>query len=248
MLLSYTGSQLTEGFRRLYQEKAAETNSADFAAVLPRNFCERYQEEIAGFRQAEEEILVMETSDALLLRHKSAPVFSCRERKDACGRSKAIFDLHPKSTSSVKPAMINVSSHSPETSDALLLRNMDIQAGNREPVNGSWMIRAKGKMQTTFSCFSLSLTLPAKTSLPPHFFEKVEQLLFSFFRHRFKEWGKYPSQISGGQMGRAGIVRALINNPEVVFADEPTGALADRIWSKVDFPEPEGPIKTVKSL
>ena len=87
MLLSYTGSQLTEGFRRLYQEKAAETNSADFAAVLPRNFCERYQEEIAGFRQAEEEILVMETSDALLL------------------------------------------------------RNMDIQAGNREPVNGSWMIR-----------------------------------------------------------------------------------------------------------
>ncbi len=87
MLLSYTGSQLTEGFRRLYKEKAAETNSADFAAVLPRNFCERYQEEIAGFRQAEEEILVMETSDALLL------------------------------------------------------RNMDIQAGNGEPVNGSWMIR-----------------------------------------------------------------------------------------------------------
>jgi len=40
-----------------------------------------------------------------------------------------------------------------------------------------------------------------------------------------KEWGKYPSQISGGQMGREGIVRALINNPEVVFADEPTGAL-----------------------
>ena len=87
MLLSYTGSQLTEGFRRLYKEKAAETNSADFAAVLPRNFCERYQEEIAGFRHAEGEILVTETLDALLL------------------------------------------------------RNMDIQAGNGEPVNGSWMIR-----------------------------------------------------------------------------------------------------------
>lgn len=40
-----------------------------------------------------------------------------------------------------------------------------------------------------------------------------------------KEWVKYPSQISGGQMGRVGIVRALINNPEVIFADEPTGAL-----------------------
>lgn len=40
-----------------------------------------------------------------------------------------------------------------------------------------------------------------------------------------KEWVKYPSQISGGQMGRVGIVRALINNPEVVFADEPTGSV-----------------------
>lgn len=40
-----------------------------------------------------------------------------------------------------------------------------------------------------------------------------------------REWTKYPAQLSGGQMGRAGLVRALINNPEVVFADEPTGAL-----------------------
>ena len=97
MLLSYTGSQLTEGFRRLYKEKVAETNSADFAAVLPRNFCERHQEEIAGFRQAEEEILVMETSDALLL------------------------------------------------------RNMDIQTGNGEPVNGSWMIREADREETLSS-------------------------------------------------------------------------------------------------
>ena len=36
---------------------------------------------------------------------------------------------------------------------------------------------------------------------------------------------KFPSQISGGEAQRAGIVRAIINNPKVVFADEPTGAL-----------------------
>ena len=40
-----------------------------------------------------------------------------------------------------------------------------------------------------------------------------------------KEWSKYPTQVSGGQIVRAGIVRALINNPKIVFADEPTGAL-----------------------
>lgn len=36
---------------------------------------------------------------------------------------------------------------------------------------------------------------------------------------------KFPSQISGGEAQRAGIVRALINRPEILFADEPTGAL-----------------------
>ena len=38
-------------------------------------------------------------------------------------------------------------------------------------------------------------------------------------------WDKFPSQLSGGEAQRVGIVRALINNPALLFADEPTGSL-----------------------
>ena len=40
-----------------------------------------------------------------------------------------------------------------------------------------------------------------------------------------QEWRKFPTQLSGGEAQRAAIVRALINSPQVIFADEPTGAL-----------------------
>ena len=36
---------------------------------------------------------------------------------------------------------------------------------------------------------------------------------------------KFPTQISGGEAQRVGIVRALINSPEILFADEPTGSV-----------------------
>lgn len=46
-------------------------------------------------------------------------------------------------------------------------------------------------------------------------------------------WKKYPSQISGGRAQRVGIVRALINSPEILFADEPTGSLNSKSGEEV---------------
>jgi len=54
--------------------------------------------------------------------------------------------------------------------------------------------------------------------------EKAKQLLKRLNLDEIM-WRKFPAQISGGEAQRAGIARALINSPKIVFADEPTGAL-----------------------
>ena len=40
-----------------------------------------------------------------------------------------------------------------------------------------------------------------------------------------QDYKKFPTQLSGGQQQRIAVVRGVINDPEVLFADEPTGAL-----------------------
>ncbi len=54
--------------------------------------------------------------------------------------------------------------------------------------------------------------------------EKAKKLL-SRVEISERDWKKFPAQLSGGQQQRVAVVRGVINSPEVLFADEPTGAL-----------------------
>ncbi|UVD81428.1 ABC transporter ATP-binding protein [Mycoplasma iguanae] len=58
----------------------------------------------------------------------------------------------------------------------------------------------------------------------------IDQLFKDFEIEAIKD--KYPSQMSGGQQQRISILRALIKNSDIIFADEPTGAL-DEATSKI---------------
>lgn len=53
--------------------------------------------------------------------------------------------------------------------------------------------------------------------------EKAKEIMLLFGIYDIAD--KYPYNVSGGQQQRAAVSRALINNPDIVFADEPTGNL-----------------------
>ncbi len=58
----------------------------------------------------------------------------------------------------------------------------------------------------------------------PELVKRVEELLRKVGIGE-DSWKKYPNQLSGGECQRVGIVRAVINEPKILFADEPTGSL-----------------------
>ena len=68
-----------------------------------------------------------------------------------------------------------------------------------------------------------NITFPAELNGDPQAYVKAEALL-----RRVGIWERadnFPHQLSGGEKQRVAICRALINQPSIIFADEPTGNL-----------------------
>ena len=75
--------------------------------------------------------------------------------------------------------------------------------------------------QTVLTNVELALTIAGVSKR-----ERKRRAAEALFKVGLKdELHKRPNQLSGGQMQRVAIARALVNNPEILLADEPTGAL-----------------------
>lgn len=68
-----------------------------------------------------------------------------------------------------------------------------------------------------------NVMFPAEIRRDPQAHDKAAELLKRVGMQKRSD--NYPHQLSGGEMQRVAICRAVINNPKIIFADEPTGNL-----------------------
>lgn len=122
------------------------------------------------------------------------------------------------------------------TSGKILINGVDFWSMNDK--NRSIMRNARMGYIPQGSSLLSNLTILDNVRLPFFFAQRegngIERAMTLLAEMKIQNLAeRYPAQLSGGEIRRAAIARALVNNPEILIADEPTGDLDEETTEEV---------------